>query len=264
MKAAVFYKPGGPEQIQIVEVPGPEVDQHQVLIKVKACALNHFDLLVLREADPETTQFPFWGGADIAGVVAEVGSSVKNFKLGERVTMNPSLYCGECEFCIGGQESQCNDYGIVGDSVPGGMAEYIVVDAKDVMMLPDTLSFEAAAAATFTSNRGVDVVVENIGAATWAESLKSLVKGDRLVTYGRTSGSIAEADIRLIFWHHLRIIGSTMANRREFAEVMKLIFEGRLLPVVDSVYPLSQADKAYQHLLDGNQFGKVVISMEVD
>ena len=101
---------------------------------------------MLREADPATTPFPFWGGAYIAGVVAEVGSSVKNFKLGERVTMNPSLYCGECEFCIAGQESQCNDYGIVGDSVPCGMAEYIAVDAKDVMTLPDTFSFEAAAA----------------------------------------------------------------------------------------------------------------------
>lgn len=106
MKAAVFYKPGGPEQIQIAKVSRSEVDQHQILIKVKvkvkACALNHFDLLVLREADPATTPFPFWGGADIAGVVAEVGSSLKNFNLGERVTMNPSLYCGEFEFCIAG------------------------------------------------------------------------------------------------------------------------------------------------------------------
>ena len=102
MKAAVFYKPGGPEQIQIAEVPRPEVDQHLILIKVKACALNHFDLLVLREADPATTPFPFWGGAYIAGVVAVVGSSLKNFNLGERVTMNPGLYCGEFEFCIAG------------------------------------------------------------------------------------------------------------------------------------------------------------------
>lgn len=102
MKAAVFYKPGGPEQIQIAKVSRPEVDQHQILIKVKvkACAINRFDLLVLREADPATTPFPFRGGADIAGVVAEVGSSVKIFNLGERVAMNPSLYCGECEFCI--------------------------------------------------------------------------------------------------------------------------------------------------------------------
>lgn len=343
MKAAVFFEPGGPEKIQVANVPDPQFGQHQVLIKVKACALNHFDLLVLREADPQTTPFPFWGGADIAGVIAEVGESVEGFKAGDRVTMNPSIYCGECEFCIAGQESQCNDYGIVGDSIPGGLAEYIAVDAQDVLLLPDTLSFEAAAAAplvyqtawralisqaatkagddvlilgasggvgsasiqiaklagarvfavtsseekanharemgadhvldrnsndywaelsALTNNRGVDVVIENVGAATWSESMKALVKGGRLVTYGRTTGSIAETDIRLIFWHHLRIIGSTMANRREFGEVMKLVFEGRLKPVVDSVYPLQDTAKAYQRLLDGEQFGKVVVSLE--
>ena len=118
--------------------------------------------------------------------------------------------------------------------------------------------------ALLTKNRGVDVVIENVGAATWAESLKSLVKGGRLVTYGRTTGSIAETDIKLIFWHHLRIIGTTMANRKEFRQVMQLIFKGRLKPVVDSVYPLHRASDAYQRLLSGDQFGKVVISMETE
>jgi NADPH:quinone reductase-like Zn-dependent oxidoreductase len=121
-----------------------------------------------------------------------------------------------------------------------------------------------ASLAELTNNRGVDVVIENTGAATWANSLKSLVKGGRLVTYGRTTGSIAETDIRLIFWHHLHIIGSTMANRKEFVQVMQLIFKGKLKPVVDSVYPLHQAARAYQHLLDGKQFGKVVINMEAE
>jgi NADPH:quinone reductase-like Zn-dependent oxidoreductase len=115
--------------------------------------------------------------------------------------------------------------------------------------------------AALTNNRGVDVVVESVGAATWAQSLRSLVKGGRLVTYGRTTGHLAETDIRLIFWNQLRIIGSTMANRKEFSEVMQLIFQGKLTPVIDTVFPLEQAKTAYQRLQDGEQFGKIVIKM---
>lgn len=112
-----------------------------------------------------------------------------------------------------------------------------------------------------THHRGVDVVVENVGAATWAQSLNSLVKGGRLVTYGRTTGPIAETDLRLVFWNQLHIIGSTMANRKEFAEVMQLVFQGKLTPVIDTVFPLEQASAAYQRLHDGEQFGKIVITL---
>ncbi len=146
MKAAVFYEPGGPEKIQLGEVPNPQIAQDQVLIQVKACSLNHFDLLVLREADPDSFTFPFWGGGEIAGVVAEVGGSVQQFKLGDRVVVNPSLYCGQCEHCLAGEESQCNRYGIIGDTVLGGFAEYIGVDATNLLKLPESITFEDAAA----------------------------------------------------------------------------------------------------------------------
>jgi NADPH:quinone reductase-like Zn-dependent oxidoreductase len=343
MKAAVFYEPGGPEKIQLGEVPNPQIDQGQVLIQVKACSLNHFDLLVLREADPDNFTFPFWGGADITGVVAEVGESVNQFKIGDRVVVNPGLSCGQCEHCLNGEESQCNSYGIIGDTIPGGFAEFIAVDETNLLKLPGQLSFEEAAAtplvfqtawralmsqgnlrpgedvlilgasggvgsasiqiaklaganviavtsntdkmsyakklgadivlnrksgdywgelAALTNNRGVDLVLENIGAATWAQSLKSLVKGGRLVTFGRTTGNLAETDIKLIFWNQLRIIGSTMANRKEFSEVMQLIFQGKLNPVIDTVFPLEQAQSAYQRLHDGEQFGKIVIKID--
>ncbi|NQS91264.1 MAG: zinc-binding dehydrogenase [Chloroflexi bacterium] len=343
MKAAVFFEPGGPEKIQVAEVPTAQFNHNQLLIQVKACSLNHFDLLVLREIDPENFNFPFWGGADIAGIVSEVGKFVDQFKVGDRVVINPSLYCGECEHCLAGEESQCNSYGIIGDTVPGGFAEYIAVDAGNCLKIPESISFEEAAAtplvfqtawralmskanirpgdnvlilgasggvgsasiqiaklaganviavtsnadkmssakqigadlvlnrksgdywgeiAALTDNRGVDVVLENIGAATWAQSLKSLVKGGRLVTYGRTTGYLAETDIRLIFWNQLRIIGTTMANRREFSEVMQLIFQRKLNPVIDTVFPLDQAQSAYQRLLDGEHFGKIIIKID--
>jgi len=343
MKAAVFYEPGGPEKIQLGEVPNPQINQDQVLIKVKACSLNHFDLLVLREADPDNFTFPFWGGADIAGIVAEIGESVDQFKLGDRVVVNPGLSCGQCEHCLNGEESQCNSYGIIGDTIPGGFAELIAVNETNLLKLPDQLSFEEAAAtplvyqtawralmtqgslrpgedllilgasggvgsasiqiaklaganviavtsnpdkmayakklgadivlnrtsgdywgelAGLTGNRGVDLVLENVGAATWTQSLRSLVKGGRLVTCGRTTGNLAETDIKLIFWNQLRIIGTTMANRKEFSEVMQLIFQEKLNPVIDTVFPLEQAQSAYQRLHDGEQFGKIVIRID--
>lgn len=342
MKAAGFSENGGPEKIQIFDVPQPTAAAGQVLVNVKACGLNYFDLLVLKEDDLSNLPTPFWGGADIAGVVAEVGDGVDGFKPGDRVLVNPSLFCGTCEYCIAGEESLCVDYGIIGDSVPGGFAEYIAVSSNNLLHLPESISFEDAAAVPLvfqtawravvskakvrpgedvlilgasggvgtasiqiaklaggrvfavtsteekmiqakkmgadfalnrndadyweqlkqlTNQRGVDVVIENVGAATWANSISSLAKGGRLVTYGRTTGSLAETDIRTVFWHQLQIIGTTMANRSEFNEVMQLVFQGKLQPVVDKVFSLEDTQKAYQRLLDGKHFGKVIVRL---
>jgi NADPH:quinone reductase-like Zn-dependent oxidoreductase len=113
----------------------------------------------------------------------------------------------------------------------------------------------------WTNQRGVDLVVENVGATTWAKSMQSLVKGGRLVTYGRTTGKIGETDISLLFWNQLKIIGSTMSNNREFMDVMRMVFLGKLKPVIDSVFPLENAREAYAHLGSGKQFGKVVLQI---
>jgi len=343
MKAAVFNEPGGPEKIQIREVPDPQVNPNQILVQIKACALNHFDLLVLREADPKTFLFPFWGGADISGVVAEVGESVSIFKMGDHVVINPGLFCGKCEHCLSGEESLCENYGIIGDTVPGGFAEYIAVNEENVVKLPDDIPFDEAAAvplvfqtawralmtraalqpgedvlilgasggvgsaaiqiaklagarvfavtstaektthakklgadqvlnrssgdiskklSALTDQRGVDVVLENVGAATWDRSLRSLVRGGRLVTVGRTTGALAETDIKLIFWNQLQVIGSTMANQKEFSDVMTHFFQGELKPVIDSVFPLEQAQDAYRRLESGKHFGKIIIKID--
>jgi NADPH:quinone reductase-like Zn-dependent oxidoreductase len=112
-----------------------------------------------------------------------------------------------------------------------------------------------------TNNRGVDLVVESVGAATWVQSMQSLVKGGTLVSFGRTTGRIGETNISLLFWNQLRIIGSTMSNNREFIDVMKLVFQGKLTPVIDSVYPFANTQAAFRHLSSGEQFGKVVIQI---
>lgn len=112
---------------------------------------------------------------------------------------------------------------------------------------------------TRTGKRGVDVVIDNVGQATWKQSLLSLRKGGRLVTCGATSGPIAEIDIRKLFWNQWEIIGSTMGNDAEFAAVVAEFNRGILIPPVDSVYELSDGRKAFEHLQSADQFGKIVL-----
>jgi NADPH:quinone reductase-like Zn-dependent oxidoreductase len=110
-----------------------------------------------------------------------------------------------------------------------------------------------------TNKRGVDVVLENVGPATWKGSLRSLCKGGRLVTFGATTGRFAETDLNLLFWNQPSLIGSTMATYAEFAEVMGLVSSRKLRAVVDRVLPLSEGAEAQRILEAGEQFGKIVL-----
>ncbi|MCR4404600.1 MAG: zinc-binding dehydrogenase [Candidatus Acetothermia bacterium] len=110
-----------------------------------------------------------------------------------------------------------------------------------------------------TNRRGVDVVLDSIGAETWVKSLGSLAKNGRLVTYGATSGPNPQTEIRLIFWNQLRIIGSTMASTKELHEVLRLLWAGRLKPVIHRVMPLREAAEAQRLLEERKVFGKVVL-----
>lgn len=112
-----------------------------------------------------------------------------------------------------------------------------------------------------TGKRGVDVVVENVGEATWEESLRSLGKGGRLVTCGATSGPKVVTDVRRMFWNHYTLMGSTMGNAREYAEIVGLLGTGQLRPVVDHVFPLSQAAAAFERLKKGEQIGKIAVAV---
>jgi len=112
-----------------------------------------------------------------------------------------------------------------------------------------------------TGKRGVDVVVEHVGAETFARSLKSLARGGRLVTCGATTGSEATININLIFFKLLSILGSTMGSLAELHEIMKHVEAGRLRPVVDRVLPLAQVAEAHRVLEAREAFGKVVLEV---
>ena len=112
-----------------------------------------------------------------------------------------------------------------------------------------------------TGKRGVDVVLDNVGKATWTQSLVALGKRGRLVTCGATSGPIVETDVRRLFWNQWSIMGSTMGNDAEFEAIVNELRAGRLLPPVDSVFPLAEGRAAFERLASGAQFGKVVVTI---
>jgi NADPH:quinone reductase-like Zn-dependent oxidoreductase len=340
MKALAFDTFGGPETLALRDVPDPTIRPDQVLVRVRACALNHLDLFVREGIPALKTPLPFWTGCDIAGDVVEVGGAVTGVKAGTRVAVNPNLTCDRCEYCRAGEHSLCIRYGILGEHVPGGLAELVAVRGDRVLALPDGISYEDAASFILTNmtawrmvvtqgqlragqdvlilgvgggvsstavqiaklcgarvlvtsssdakleraralgadvginysredwpkvvfeqtgRRGVDLVIENVGASTWKQSLRSLRKGGRLVTCGATSGPIGETDIRIVFWNQISIIGSTMANDAEFHQVMGLLFAGRLRAVIDEIVPLAEGGAAQRRLAEGQQFGKIVL-----
>jgi len=112
-----------------------------------------------------------------------------------------------------------------------------------------------------TGKRGVDVVVDDVGVATWKQSLGALGRRGRLVTCGATSGPMVETDVRRLFWNQWTIMGSTMGNDAEYDAIVGQLRQGRLLPPVDRVFPLGQARAAFERLQNAEQFGKVVIDI---
>lgn len=339
MRAAIFHEYGGPDVVRVEEVPRPRPARGEVLVEVRAAAMNHLDLW-LRRGLPIDTTMPHIGGSDVAGVVAELGEGVSGVELGQRAVVNPSLWCGHCRDCVRGEESLCASFRILGEHTDGGFAEYVAVPAANVYALPESISFEAAAALPIsyqtawralvsraqvragedvlvlgasggtavaavqiakltgarvfavtsgaqnvqrvrdlgadvvydrtevdfsrevfrdTGRRGVDVVVENVGEATWTGSLRALARGGRLVTYGATTGHRAETDLRVVFWKQVQIIGTTMASRAEFEAMLRVALRGELPPVIDTVLPLSDARAAHERLEAGDQFGKIVL-----
>ncbi|MBD3255883.1 MAG: zinc-binding dehydrogenase [Candidatus Lokiarchaeota archaeon] len=111
----------------------------------------------------------------------------------------------------------------------------------------------------FTNKKGVDVVVDSVGQATFSKSVQLLKPGGKLVVPGATTGSNVELDLRYVFWKQLKILGSTMSNQNEFRSVMDLVFKGKLNPIIDKIFPLEKIIDAEKHLKNAKQFGKVLL-----
>ena len=342
MRGLTISAHGGLEQLVVRDdLPVPELRAPtDVRVRIHATSLNHLDLFVL-EGIPGVTLTPGWVvGADGAGVVDAVGADVHDVHPGDRVIINPGISCRECEYCLTNEQPLCPRYGILGEHLPGTMADYVVVPAANVRTIPAHVPWEEAAAfplATLTAwrmvvaranvtardqvliwgigggvalaalriarsrgatvwvtsgsdeklawaqslgadhvlnhatqdvpaeirartgKRGVDVVIDSVGEATWDRSLRALGRRGRLVTCGGTSGPKLQTDVRRLFWNQWTIMGSTMGGDDEFDAITLELRAGRLTPVVDSVFPLEDARKAYERMASGAQFGKIVV-----
>ena len=343
MKAVFFAKHGDLDVLQYGDLPDPKPQPGWVLIRLHAAALNHVDIFVRRGWPALKLKLPHIPGCDGAGELAAVGEGVTNWKIGQRVVIDASICMEEDEFTRAGQDNLCKRWELLGETIPGTYAEYVVVPATNLLEIPSNFQNGKAAAAALvyltawhslvtrgnvqsgetiliigasggvntaaiqiakylgaqvfvvgsepkklklaeslgadrlidrskdpdwskaayllTNKRGVDAVVDNVG-TTIPMSLRALRKGGRLLTVGATAGAKFELDNRYLFHKHLSIIGSTMGTRKDFAEVMSLIFQGKLSPIIDSSYPLQEAHLAQERLEAGEQMGKIILDIQ--
>jgi NADPH:quinone reductase-like Zn-dependent oxidoreductase len=147
MKATLFRQHGGPEVLEYTDFPTPEPKAGEVLIRLRAAALNRMDVFVRNGWAGLKLELPHINGADGAGEVAEFGKDVNEFSIGDRVVINPNLGCGECDFCQKGEDNKCRNWHLLGETVRGTYAEYVCVPARQVYKLPDGFDFHKAAAA---------------------------------------------------------------------------------------------------------------------
>lgn len=150
-------QPGGPEVLQMEEIPDPVPSAGEVLVRVRACALNHLDLWTRRGGG---MALPHILGSDAAGEVAQLGPGVSGWETGTRVMVQPGLSCGRCRACLTGRDNYCPEYGILGRRQWGGYAELLRVPAANLVRLPDELDFAAAAAVPLTFTTAWEMVVQ--------------------------------------------------------------------------------------------------------
>ncbi|RJT07879.1 zinc-binding dehydrogenase [Halococcus sp. IIIV-5B] len=147
MKAAHITQYGEPETaLEIVDVDKPEPGPDEVRIQVERVALNHLDVFARRGHPSDDDDFPKRTGCDIAGTVDTVGSEADGEWEGTNVVVYPGVSCGDCEYCLMGEQTMCSQYEIIGEDRPGGLAEYVVVPERCIEALPTALDFETAAA----------------------------------------------------------------------------------------------------------------------
>lgn len=341
MKAACFAEHGGPEKIIFGDYADPAAGAGEAVVRVKACALNHVDLLLLDGRFPPPQGLPHVNGCEVTGTVEALGPGVSNVKPGQRVIVFPGFACGRCEYCLRGERTVCLSYGYLGAHRDGGYAELVKVPAENLLPLADQVSFEAGAAVPlamltswhaliaqadlkpgqtvlvqaagsgvgsaaiqiarivgarvittvgaddkvefaraigaeavvnyrsqdfvdevrkWTNRRGVDVVVEHIGAETFERSIYCLTRLGTLVSIGSHASHWGRLDLRHVYSKNLRILGTNLGSIAELRTLMEFVAAGRLKPVVDRVFPLSETRAAVRYLAERRNRGKVVLA----
>ena len=340
MKALQLVGHGEPGTFELRDLPEPQPNPNEVVVRVHACGLNHLDLWLESAGLPVQVPLPRTPGGEVAGEVSTIGSAVKDWKVGDRVAVQSNLFCGECEFCQRGDESICIKGELLGVSRDGGFAEQVVVPASALVRMPGGLDFNTSAALTLagstamhmltnrgqvkpgdwvlvlggasgvgsaaiqiakqlgahvistgstgakralaiqlgaefavdstptiwpaevrklTNKRGVDLVVEHIGGEVLTKCFDCLARGGTIVTCGATAGREVKLNLWPLFVKQQRLIGSYGRNRPDLQATLEWAAAGKLKPVIDSVYPLTETAAAFAKLRSRSVLGKVLI-----
>ncbi|MDH5402217.1 MAG: zinc-binding dehydrogenase [Candidatus Heimdallarchaeota archaeon] len=187
MKAAILNQHGDPSVFEISDVDIRKIDDFEIKIDVKSFALNHLDLWIRRGNPAWTIPFPHISGTDMAGVVSEIGTKVKGVSIGDRVTVNPGISCLRCKYCRLGQQSMCRTFHILGSGAWGGAAEQVIVPNKNVIKMPDSISFEHGAAAPLTF----------LTVYRMLRTKAKIMEGEKVLVLG-AGGGVGTAAIQLI------------------------------------------------------------------
>ena len=207
MKAIIFEQHGGPEVLKFIEVANPLIKANEVLIEVRACALNHLDLWARNGLPGIKIPLPHILGNDVAGVVREVGELVTWVKPGDEVMVQPGTSCGHCVECLAGRDNMCDKYEIIGYRRNGGYAELLNVPGVNVIPKPKNLSWPEAAAlplVTLTAwhmlitraqvQPGEDVLIHAAGSGVGSLGIQvAKLRGARVITTASSDEKLAKA-----------------------------------------------------------------------
>jgi NADPH:quinone reductase-like Zn-dependent oxidoreductase len=335
MKAAVLERRGA-DGVSWRDFPDPEPAAGESVLRVAASSLNRVDLYMRDSGAGITHSLPQVMGVEAAGVIAQAAPG-SGLRAGAKAVLYSEDFCGQCRYCLAGDQPLCERVKIMGEHRHGGFAEYVAMPSRCFMPLPDDADLAAAGAlmtghltawrmmfgkralqpgesvlivgigggvavaclqlakligarayvtsssdakiaraielgaaggVNYTKDKvanailemsggGVDMAIDSVGAASWADSLKSLRRGGRLVTCGATSGSNPPADLQRVFIRQLEIYGSTGGSISEFRQLLDVFARGLVKPEIDSAFPMSDVRGAFDRLHAGAQFGKV-------
>jgi NADPH:quinone reductase-like Zn-dependent oxidoreductase len=337
LRAAYFKEHGGSDRMLYGDYPDPQPGPGEALVRVRACALNQVDMLLLDGRFPPPEGLPHVNGCEVTGTLE---SDVNGFAKGARVVVFPGFSCGTCEYCLRGERTVCLKYGYLGAHKDGGYAELVKVPAQNLVPLDERIPFETGAAIPlamltswhalleqadvkagqtvlvhaagsgvgsaaiqiarlcgarvittvgsddkiefakslgaevavnyrtqdfveevrkWTNKRGVDIVVEHIGGETFEKSVYALTRLGTMVSIGSHDTHWGRMDLRHVYQKNIRVRGTNLGSIVELRQVLDHVAAGRLKPVVDRTFPLSNARAAVQYVLDRKQKGKVLL-----
>ncbi|HEV8539925.1 MAG TPA: zinc-binding dehydrogenase [Nitrospiraceae bacterium] len=255
MKAVVFHEHGGPDRLRFEDVDPPKPSAGEVLVRVKACALNHLDIWIRQGIPAYRIPLPHISGCDIAGIVEQIGPAVGGpavsgpragsdsqnlgFAVGDRVFVSPGLSCWRCRYCLSGRDNLCPEFKILGAHVNGGYAELVAVPAVNIIPIPGDLPFEQAAAFPLVSvtawhmlftladlQPGEDVLVIGAGSGVGSVAVQmARLAGGRVITTVGSDEKIPKA----------KALGADEAinhSTEDVSQRVKALTEGRGVDVV--------------------------------